>query len=63
MKRGRNKGKSGAIKTVKDLERRVPKRFLTDPETAQNRRELLERLNPEAADFTRREFAKLGLFQ
>lgn len=62
-KRGKNKVPSGAIKTVRDLERRSPHRHLSPEEMAANRRDLLKRLDPDTADMTRREFARLGLHQ
>ena len=64
MRKGRkSKGPSGAIKTVRDLERRSPYRLRTPEETASNRRDFLKKLDSDTVDFARREFAKLGLYQ
>jgi len=38
-------------------------RHVTAEQQAENRRKLLEKLKPEVADMTRREFARLGLYQ
>ena len=68
MKRGKNKGKSGAIKSTKDLARRSPYRLSEEREIDRKieqsnyRRKLLAKLDPETAKFAQREFAKLGLF-
>jgi hypothetical protein len=63
MKRGKNKGKSGAIKTVEDLRRIGEARILNEKiEQSNNRHKLMAKLDPKTAEFTRREFARLGLF-
>ena len=65
MKGRKNKRKSGAIKTVKDLQRRRPYRDLDlDRKIKQsdNRRKFIEKLDKKTGEFARREFAKLGLF-
>lgn len=63
MKRGKNRGKSGAIKSAEDLRRRGEKRTLDEKiKQSDNRRRLIDSLDPETAAFARREFARLGLF-
>ena len=63
MKRGKNKGKSGAIKTVDDLRRIGEERILNEKiEQSNNRQKLMAKLDPQTAEFARREFARLGLF-
>lgn len=56
-----NRGK----KTKKaDMEQRWAEKAAQEKEEqAENRRKLLKSLSPEAAEFARREFAKLGLTQ
>ena len=59
------KKRSGAIKSVADLRRRSPYRDLDlerKIEQSDNRRKLIDSLDPKTAAFARREFAKLGLF-
>ena len=65
MKGRKNKRKSGAIKTVKDLQRRS--RYHDHDldrkiEQSDNRRKFIEKLDKKTGEFARREFAKLGLF-
>jgi hypothetical protein len=57
------KRRSGAIKSVEDLRKRSPRRYLDrQSEQAENRRKFIDSLSPQAAAFARGEFAKLGLF-
>jgi len=60
MAKSRKRG-SGAIKTVEDLRRRSPYRD-RKIEQSDNRRRLIDKLDPKTAELARREFAKLGLF-
>jgi len=57
------RGKSGAIKTIEDLERHSPYRSLDRKmEESDNRNKLIAKMDPKTAAFARKEFAKLGLF-
>jgi hypothetical protein len=65
MKARKSHRKSGAIKTAGDLYRiRAAQNRLFEEKIKEsdNRRKLMENMDPETAAFTRREFAKLGLF-
>jgi hypothetical protein len=63
MKGRKSKRKSGAIKTVEDLRRHGGSRILEEKiEQSDNRQKLMAKMDPDTAAFTRREFAKLGLF-
>lgn len=54
--KGKKKRKSGEEKFCKRYEAELEKK-------AQNRRDLLAKLDPKTAKFAQQQFAKLGLFQ
>lgn len=63
MKGRKSKSKSGAIKTVDDLRRNSGSRILDEKiRQSENRQKFIAKLDADTAAFTRREFAKLGLF-
>ena len=63
MKGRKSKRKSGAIKTVDDLRRLGENKILKEKiKQSDNRQKLMAKMDPKTAAFTRREFAKLGLF-
>jgi hypothetical protein len=65
MKGKKVKRKRGAIKTVDDLRRGRfggPDILNEKIEESDNRHKLMAKMDPDTAEFARREFAKLGLF-